>query len=104
MLPEHDVFITDWHNARDVPITAGRFGVDEYTDHLIKFLEVIGPGAHVLAVCQPCVAVLAAVAVMAQAGNPAQPRIDDADGGTDRHASQSDQGQRACQKALHRMV
>jgi poly(3-hydroxybutyrate) depolymerase len=74
MLPEHDVFITDWHNARDVPLTAGRFGVDEYTDHLIKFLEAMGPGAHVLAVCQPCVSVLAAVAVMAQAGNPAQPR------------------------------
>jgi len=74
MLPEHDVFITDWHNARDIPLTAGRFGVDEYTDHLIKFLEAMGPGAHVLAVCQPCVSVLAAVAVMAQAGNPAQPR------------------------------
>ena len=74
MLPEHDVFITDWHNARDVPLTAGRFGFDEYVEHLIKFLEVIGPGAHVVAVCQPCVAVLAAAAVMAQAGNPAQPR------------------------------
>jgi len=74
MLPDHDVFITDWHNARDVPLTAGRFGVDEYTDHLIKFLETMGPGAHVLAVCQPCVAVLAAAAVMAQSGNPAQPR------------------------------
>ncbi len=74
MLPEHDVYITDWHNARDVPLTAGRFGVDEYTDHVVKFLEAIGPGAHVLAVCQPCVAVLAAVAAMAQAGNPAQPR------------------------------
>ena len=74
MLPEHDVYITDWHNARDVPLTAGRFGVDEYTDHIIKFLETMGPGAHVAAVCQPCVAVLAAAAVMAQAGNPAQPR------------------------------
>jgi poly(3-hydroxybutyrate) depolymerase len=74
MLPDHDVFITDWHNARDAPLIAGRFGMDEYTDHLIKFLEVMGPGSHVLAVCQPCVAVLAAVAVMAQAGNPAQPR------------------------------
>src|SRR6516165_5633700 len=74
MLPEHDVFVTDWHNARDIPLTAGRFGVDEYTDHLIKFLEVIGPSAHILAVCQPCVAALAAVAVMAQAANPAQPR------------------------------
>src|SRR6202046_986497 len=74
MLPDHDVFITDWHNARDVPLTAGRFGVDEYTDHIIKFLETMGPGSHILAVCQPCVAVLAAAAVMAQAGNPAQPR------------------------------
>ena len=74
MLPEHDVFITDWHNARDAPLTAGRFGVDEYVEHLIKFLEVMGQGAHVVAVCQPCVAVLAAAAVMAQAGNPAQPR------------------------------
>ncbi len=74
MLPDHDVFITDWHNARDVPLMEGRFGVDEYVDHLIKFLEAMGPGSHVLAVCQPCVAVLSAVAVMAQAGNPAQPR------------------------------
>ncbi len=74
ILPDHDVFITDWHNARDVPLTAGRFGMDEYTDHLIKFLETMGPGSHVLAVCQPCVAVLAAASVMAQAGNPAQPR------------------------------
>ena len=74
MLPEHDVYMTDWHNARDVPLIAGRFGVDEYVEHLIKFMEVIGPGAHVLAVCQPCVAVLSAVALMAQAGNPAQPR------------------------------
>jgi poly(3-hydroxybutyrate) depolymerase len=74
MLPDHDVYITDWHNARDVPLAAGRFGVDEYTDHIIKFLETMGPGSHVLAVCQPCVAVLAAASVMAQAGNPAQPR------------------------------
>jgi len=56
MLPEHDVYITDWHNARDVPLTAGRFGFDEYIEHLIKFLDVMGPGTHVLAVCQPCVA------------------------------------------------
>jgi poly(3-hydroxybutyrate) depolymerase len=74
MLPEHDVYITDWHNARDIPLTAGRFGCDEYVDHLIKFLEVLGPGTHVIAVCQPCVAALAAAAVMAQAQNPAQPR------------------------------
>ena len=74
MLPDHDVFITDWHNARDVPLTAGRFGFDEYIEHLIKFIDVMGPGTHVLAVCQPCVAVLAAVAAMAQGGHTAQPR------------------------------
>src|SRR6202163_4109952 len=74
MLPEHDVYITDWHNVRDVSPQEGRFGFDEYIEHLIHFLEVIGPGAHVIAVCQPCVAALIAVAVMAEAGNAAQPR------------------------------
>jgi polyhydroxyalkanoate depolymerase len=74
LLPDHDVYITDWHNARDVSLSHGQFGLDEYVDHLIGFLEAIGPEAHVVAVCQPCVGVLATVAVMAQAGNPAQPR------------------------------
>jgi poly(3-hydroxybutyrate) depolymerase len=74
MLPEHDVYITDWHNVRDVPLMHGKFGFDDYVTHLIRFLEAIGPGAHVVAVCQPCVAVLIATAVMAQAGNAAQPR------------------------------
>src|SRR6478736_2461855 len=74
MLPEHDVYITDWHNVRDVPLAHGRFGFDDYITHLIRFLEAIGPGAHVVAVCQPCVAALAAASVTAQADNPAQPR------------------------------
>jgi poly(3-hydroxybutyrate) depolymerase len=74
MLPEHDVYITDWHNGRDVSLESGAFGFDDYVDQIIRFLEIIGPGAHVIAVCQPCVAVLIAAAVMAAAGNPAQPR------------------------------
>ncbi len=74
LLPEHDVYITDWHNVRDVAVTHGKFGFDDYVGHLIQFLEKIGPGAHVVAVCQPCVAVLAAVAVMAEDANAAQPR------------------------------
>jgi polyhydroxyalkanoate depolymerase len=74
MLPEHDVYITDWHNVRDVAPQEGGFGFDDYIGHLIHFLEVIGPGAHVVAVCQPCVAALIAAAVMAEAGNAAQPR------------------------------
>ncbi len=73
LLPDHDVYITDWHNARDVPLEAGVFGFDDYVDYLIKFMETLGPGAHLVAVCQPCVQALAAVAVMAADGNAAQP-------------------------------
>ncbi len=73
MLTDHDVFVTDWHNVRDVPLAAGRFGLDEYTQHIIDFLGAIGPGAHLLAVCQPCVSALAAVAVMSEDGDPATP-------------------------------
>jgi polyhydroxyalkanoate depolymerase len=73
MLSDHDVYITDWTNARDVPLEAGTFGVDDYIDYLIRFFEHIGPGAHVLAVCQPCVQTLAAVAVMSQADHPSTP-------------------------------
>jgi polyhydroxyalkanoate depolymerase len=74
LLRDHDVYITDWANARDVPADAGRFGVDEHIDYLIRYLEAIGSGGHVLAVCQPCVQTLAAVAVMSQDRNPATPR------------------------------
>ncbi|MGF6773907.1 poly(3-hydroxybutyrate) depolymerase [Paraburkholderia sp. GAS199] len=73
MLAEHDVYITDWHNPRDVPLSQGRFGFDEYVQHVIDFTETIGPGAHLLAVCQPTVAALAAVSLMAADDNPAQP-------------------------------
>ena len=73
LLPEHDVYITDWHNARDVPLSDGRFGLDEYIDHVIRFLEAIGPGAHVVAVCQSCVQALAAAAVLAEDKSPLQP-------------------------------
>jgi poly(3-hydroxybutyrate) depolymerase len=74
LLPDHDVYITDWKNARDIPLSDGVFGFDEYVDHLIRFMEVMGEGSHMIAVCQPAVAALAATAVMAEAGNRAQPR------------------------------
>lgn len=74
LLQDHDVYITDWKNARDVPLEAGRFGVEDYVDYLIRFLEVIGPGSNVLAVCQPCVQALVAVSVMSEEDNPATPR------------------------------
>ncbi|HEY1458521.1 MAG TPA: polyhydroxyalkanoate depolymerase [Casimicrobiaceae bacterium] len=73
MLRDHDVYITDWHNARDVPLAAGRFGLDEYTAHIVDFIAVLGPGANVMAICQPCVAVLAAVALMSAHEHPATP-------------------------------
>ncbi len=73
LLIDHDVYITDWNNARDVPLDDGRFGVDEYISYLIRFLDEIGPGGHVVAVCQPCVQALAAVAVMAEDDHPATP-------------------------------
>ncbi len=74
MLPDHDVYVTDWHNARDVPLSHGRFGFDDFVGHLMGFLDWLGPGTHVVAVCQPTVATLAAVALMAEDGHPAQPR------------------------------
>ncbi len=74
LLQDHDVYITDWHNARDVPLRHGPFGLDDYTEHLIRFLDRMGPGSHLMAICQPCVAALAATSLMAQDAHPAQPR------------------------------
>jgi poly(3-hydroxybutyrate) depolymerase len=74
MLPRHDVYITDWRDAKLVPLDSGRFDLDDYIDYLIEFLEEIGPGAHMLAVCQPSVPCYAAAAVMSRDGNSARPR------------------------------
>jgi poly(3-hydroxybutyrate) depolymerase len=74
LLADHDVFVLDWHNARDIPLDEGRFGLDEYIDHVVQALRYLGPDSHVLAVCQPAPLVLAAVAVQAAAGDAAQPR------------------------------
>lgn len=74
LLQDHDVYITDWHNARHVALRHGAFGLDDYIDHMIRFTEAIGPGSHMVAVCQPCVAALAATAIMAEDDHPDQPR------------------------------
>ena len=74
LLPDNDVYITDWANARDVPRAAGQFGFDEYVSLLIDFMGRVGPGGHVIGVCQPCAALLAAVSIMAEDDHPAQPR------------------------------
>jgi polyhydroxyalkanoate depolymerase len=73
LLLEHDVYITDWHNARDISLGDGRFDLDDSVDHLIQFINAIGPGCHVVAICQPSVPALAAVAIMAEDDHPAQP-------------------------------
>jgi len=74
MLPKHDVYITDWRDAKLVPTDSGRFDLDDYVDYLIEYFEHIGPGAHALAVCQPSVPAYAAAAVMSADKHPARPR------------------------------
>lgn len=74
LLPTHDLYITDWTDARIVPLSQGPFHLDDYVDYVIEFLDTIGPGAHVISVCQPTVPVLAAVSLMASRGDPALPR------------------------------
>ena len=74
LLRDHDVYITDWRHAREVPVAEGAFGLDDYIDYIIAFLRHLGPNSHLLAVCQPCVPALAAVAVMAGTRDPCQPR------------------------------
>jgi len=73
MLPGHDVYITDWRDAKLVPLSDGSFDFDDYIDYLIEFMGAIGPGAHMLAVCQPAVPAYAAVALMSVANDPALP-------------------------------
>jgi poly(3-hydroxybutyrate) depolymerase len=74
MLPKHDVYITDWRDARQVPLSAGRFDLDDYIDYLSAFLDHIGPGAHMLAVCQPSVPCYALACLMSAEKNPNRPK------------------------------
>jgi poly(3-hydroxybutyrate) depolymerase len=74
MLPGHDVYITDWRDAKLAPLAEGGFDLDDYIDYLIAFLEHIGPGAHMLAVCQPSVPAFAAAALMSADKHPCRPR------------------------------
>ncbi|HEY3919780.1 MAG TPA: polyhydroxyalkanoate depolymerase [Stellaceae bacterium] len=74
LLPDHDVYITDWLNTRNVPLRHGRFDLDDHIDLMIAFMRELSPELNVVAVCQPAVPVLAAAALLAQAGDAAQPR------------------------------
>ncbi len=72
-LPNHDVYVTDWVDARMVPLNVGTFGLDDYIDYVVSILHFLGGDTHVVAVCQPSVPVLAAVAAMEAAGDPNVP-------------------------------
>jgi poly(3-hydroxybutyrate) depolymerase len=74
LLPDCDVFVTDWHNARDIPVSAGKFDVEDYTLYLVEFMRALGPDTHVIAICQPAPLALAATAYLAGEDPEAQPR------------------------------
>jgi len=74
LLPEHDVYLTDWSDAKMVPLAQGHFHLDDYVDYVREFIRFLGPDVHVISVCQPTVPVLAAVSLMAAADEPVRPR------------------------------
>ncbi len=74
LVPSHDVHITDWKDAARVPLLEGGFGVDDFVDYLLEFMREMGPNHHVMAVCQPAPLTIAAVSLLAQMDDPAQPR------------------------------
>lgn len=73
LLPDAEVWITDWHNARDIPVSAGKFDIEDYTQYLMDFMRHLGPDTHVIAVCQPVPLALAATALLAAEDPAAQP-------------------------------
>ncbi|SDF06466.1 poly(3-hydroxybutyrate) depolymerase [Celeribacter baekdonensis] len=74
LLPDCELYITDWHNARDIPVSEGKFDVEDYTLYLVDFMKHLGPQIHVIAVCQPAPLTLAATAYLAEEDPKAQPR------------------------------
>lgn len=74
LLPDADIYVTDWHNARDIPVSAGKFDIEDYTLYLVDFMRALGPDTHVIAVCQPVPLTLAATAYLAAEEPDAQPR------------------------------
>lgn len=74
LLPDCEVYITDWHNARDIPVSEGKFDIEDYTLYLVDFMRHLGPDTHVIAVCQPAPLALAATAYLAEQDTDAQPR------------------------------
>ncbi|MBK4215308.1 polyhydroxyalkanoate depolymerase [Paracoccus caeni] len=74
LLPDCDVYVTDWHNARDIPVSKGKFDIEDYTSYLVEFIKELGPDTNVIAICQPAPLALAATAILAEQDPAAQPR------------------------------
>ena len=74
LLPDCEVYVTDWHNARDIPVSEGKFDIEDYTLYLVDFMRALGPDTNVIAVCQPAPLALAATAYLAEEDPAAQPR------------------------------
>lgn len=74
LLPDCELYTTDWHNARDIPVSAGKFDVEDYTLYLVDYMRHLGPDTHVIAVCQPAPLTLAATAYLAEEDPSAQPK------------------------------
>ena len=98
-LPNHDVYVTDWVDARMVPLSEGRFDLDDYIDYVISILHALGGDTHVIAVCQPSVPVMAAAALMEADEDPYVPVSMTLDGRPDRYPRQSDRRERTRQDA-----
>ena len=95
-----EVYVTDWADARMVPVSEGHFDLDDYIDYVIEFLEHIAAsirsaGVHAMAVCQPSVPVFAATAILNMRKSPGRAAHTDDDGRADRHAREPDHGQRS---------
>ena len=103
-LPNHDVYITDWVDARMVPLAEGRFDLDDYIDYVISILHFLGGDTHVVAVCQPSVPVLAAVSLMEADERPLRAALDDLMGGPIDTRSNPTAVNKLAEAARHRLV
>ncbi len=104
LLPAHEVVITDWHDARMVPLAARPFDLDTYIEYLIEMFQHLGPDLHVMAVCQPAVPVFAAVALMEARGTPGVPTSMTLIGRADRHPALADRRELPRRRARPGMV
>ena len=108
LLPDCEVWVTDWHNARDIPVSEGKFDVEDYTQYLVDFMKYLGADTHIIAICQPAPLTLAATAILAEESPDEQPRSLTLIGGPiDPNAAPTevtDFGDRVSMSQLHELV